>query len=203
MASRSERLFNYIRQISDNIALASNVFDAGIQNLTQVQSFAEQMKDLERKGDRLVSEIVSLLNTTYVTPLEREDFLAIGSRMDDIVDGLEACSVRLDVYNVHTATSTMTALSGLIKECVAQIGQAIELLCNRQLSALHPFITRVHEVEKSADEVLRDALRSLFRNPADPIEVIKFKEIYEILEGVTDRCKDVAYLLESVVVKNT
>lgn len=202
LASRSEQLFNLVRQISDNIQLSAEIFHSGIIDLPDAQRLASKMKDCEREGDKLIGEVISLLNATYITPLDREDFLSLGSKMDDIVDGLEACSVRLDVYDVRYSTSTMTDFADLIKECCGQIGEAVGLLCKRQLAGMQPYIETIHDLERTADEVLRSALRELFRNPKDPYELIKLKEIYEILESVTDRCKDVADLLESVLVKH-
>ncbi|MCL6443586.1 MAG: DUF47 family protein [Alicyclobacillus sp.] len=202
MSRRSQQLFQFLVDISDNLRQASSAFSKGLEDLSHPESLAAAIKQLENRGDELTSSLVTLLNGTYITPLDREDFLELAVQMDDIVDGLEACTVRFDLYNITTATPVMVEFSKCITESVEEIHAAMTKLHARKLLDIREHTKRLNQLEKTGDTLLRNSLRLLFAEPAEPLHVIKFKEIYEILESVTDKCEDVADVLDSVVVKN-
>ncbi|GGI98598.1 phosphate transport regulator [Alicyclobacillus cellulosilyticus] len=202
MAKRSQQLFDYLRQIAANVKVAAEVFHEGLADLSYPERLAAKIKDLEHRGDELTTDLMNLLNATYITPLEREDFLALAVKLDDIVDGLEACSVRFDLYNVREATPAMRAFAAHILASVGEIAAAIEKLNARRLTDIREHTLRINRLEKEADETLRASLRELFQHASDPVALIKLKEVYEILESVTDKCEDVGDVLDSVIVKN-
>ncbi|GMA50068.1 hypothetical protein GCM10025857_14250 [Alicyclobacillus contaminans] len=202
MSKRNRQLFHLLVQIADNLEAASTFFMQGLKDLSQPADFSSAVKEYERRGDELIGELVTLLNATYITPLEREDFLELAIKMDDIVDGLEACSVRFDLYGIHEATPVMLEFARTIMDSVKEIEVAMQKLEARRLLDLREHTIRLNELEKNADGLLRTALRALFSQEADVLHVIKFKEIYEILENITDKCEDVADVLDSVIVKN-
>lgn len=202
MAKRSEQLFRFLVDMADNLREASALFAEGLKDLEQRESLAARVKAFEAKGDELTSGLVTLLNATYITPLDREDFLELALKMDDIVDGLEACTVRFDLYQITEATPAMMDFTQHIVQSVEEIGHAMRKLEARKLLDIREHTLRLNQLEKAGDDLLRSSLRSLFSRGLDPLEVIKLKEIYEILEGVTDKCEDVADVLDSVIVKN-
>lgn len=203
MSKRSNQLFTFLVEISENIHEATKVFEKELsENTTDFGSLANEMKSYEEKGDDLIGRLIALLNNTYITPLEREDFVELAVTMDDIIDGIHACSVRFNLYRVSHITPTMVEFAKDIRESSAEITLAIQKLNDRKLVQLREHIKRLNLLEKHGDQLLHAALRTLFAEYTDAMEVIKLKEVYEILENVTDRCEDVADSLESVILKN-
>jgi predicted phosphate transport protein (TIGR00153 family) len=203
MSKRDKQLFGYLVQVAANVEEATKLFQTGLKDLAHPESLAARIKELEHKGDELVSELVTLLNSTYITPLEREDFLELAIKMDDIIDGLEACTVRFDLYNVTEATPVMHDFAETLVQSAREIRAAIDKLNNRKLLEIREHTLSLNQLEKSGDTLLRNSLRMLFQQEGnDVLRVIKLKEIYEILESITDRCQDVADVLDSVIVKN-
>lgn len=203
MPKRSEQLFRFLVDIAENLHDTARYFADGLKELDRLDEFTQRLKDFEHRGDELTSGLVTLLNATYITPLEREDFLELAVSMDDIVDGLEACAVRFGVYQITEATPVMHEFAQNILQCVKEIRGAMDRLFQRRLKDLREYTVKINQLEKAGDAVLRNALRDLFgKGRYDVLDVIKLKEIYETLENVTDRCEDVADVLDSITVKN-
>lgn len=203
MSKRSQQLFDSLVRISENVHEAASFFANGLNDLSNTEWFAAKVKEYEKIGDEFTSELVTMLNATYITPIDREDFLALAFKLDDIIDGLEACTVRFDLFGVHEATQPMRQFADNIVESTNEVTQAITKLSARKLTAIRQHTLKINNLEKVGDVVLRDSLRALFQNPnPDVLHVIKLKEIYEILESVTDRCEDVGDVLDSITVKN-
>lgn len=202
VAKRSDQLFIYLVDIAVNIQQAAAEFENEIATHSDFERLESKMKVFEEKGDELVSKLLSLLNNTYITPLEREDFVELAVTLDDIVDGLHACSVRFKLYNVKATTPTMLEFMKDIRVCADEVKLAIEKLQSQQVGQIRAHLKQLNILEKRGDQILHEALRSLFAEHTDALEVIKLKEIYEIFENVTDRCEDVADVLESVILKN-
>ncbi|MCF8563509.1 DUF47 family protein [Alicyclobacillus tolerans] len=203
MSERSQQLFSFLLDISQNLEQAASLFEQSLDNLADPVQLAVDMKALEAHGDELTNALTSLLKSSYVMPLEREDFLALAVHMDDIVDGLEACTVRFDVYGVSDATPVMREFAANIVESVKEIAQAMQKLRAHDYSSIREHTLRLSQLEKTGDLLLRNSLRILFKPGSyDALSVIKLKEIYEILEGVTDKCNAVGDVLDSVTLKN-
>jgi uncharacterized protein len=202
MSKRSQQLFGSLVDIAQNVCQAATIFEQCLKDLSHPEAVAIKVKEYEKRGDDLTSTLVSLVNATYITPLDREDFLELAVKMDDILDGLEACTVRFDLFNITEATPAMLDFAENIKSSVFELSEAFQKLNARKLLDIREHTLKVSQFEKAGDMILRKALRILFQEHQEPLEVIKLKEIYEILENVTDRCEDVADVLDSVVVKN-
>ncbi|GGJ03485.1 hypothetical protein GCM10010885_10910 [Alicyclobacillus cellulosilyticus] len=202
MAKRSDQLFDYLVRIADNLRQTAVLFEQNLADLSHAAALAKAVKEHETKGDTLIAELVTLLNSTYITPLEREDFLQLAVKLDDIVDGLEACTVRFDLYQIPSATPVMKEFAATIRESAAEILAAMDKLRARKLLDIQQHTRKLNELEKHGDQLLRHSLRELFAETRDAVTIIKYKELYEILEDVTDRCEDVSDVLESVIVKN-
>jgi len=203
VSKRSQQLFNYLVEISENVQEAAALFASGLTGLSEPAKLAARMQELEFKGDDFTNSLATLLNASYVTPIDREDFLSLAVRLDDIVDGLEACTVRFDLYHVTEATPVMIEFAENIMDSASEILKAMNKLKARDLSGIRDNTVRLSQLEKTGDILLRNSLRTLFTAGADPLSVIKLKEIYEILEGITDKCNQVGDTLDSVVLKNS
>lgn len=199
---RSYQLFDYLVQISKNLEEAAARFSSGLQDLSNPDVLAGRIKETEHIGDRLTGDLMTLLDATYITPLDREDYLTLAMHLDDIVDGLEAVTVRFDLYNITEATPVMGDFAQNIEDSVKEISKAMEKLQARKLLDLRTHTAELNRLEKVGDKLLLQSLRQLFRDHQDALTVIKLKEVYEILERISDRCDDVADVLDSIVVKN-
>ena len=160
----------------------------------------DEIKDIEHECDRNTRSIIDRLNRTFVTPLDREDIHALASRLDDVMDAIDAAAVVFKLYRITKVRLGARRLAEIVTEAVDQINNAMIALDARD--GVLAFAARISQLEHEADRVHQDAIVSLFDEERDPILVIKWKEILDFLEAATDRCEDVANLLEGVVVKH-
>jgi uncharacterized protein Yka (UPF0111/DUF47 family) len=143
------------------------------------------------------------LNKTFITPIEREDIMALTTSLDDVLDGVEACASRFEMYHITEKDEYITLFADILVRSVHQIKNAIYLLTQKKLLAIREHCIALNELENQGDDVLRVSITTLFANVKDPIELIKRKEIYERLEQTTDYCEDVANTLESIIMRNS
>lgn len=195
------RFYDYFEQQSSHVLKASALLHELVHNFPDARAKMHAIKEVEHQGDAVTHEIVRRLNTTFITPIDREDIHALATRLDDVLDYIEAASERLVVYRIKEPTSACRAMADVIVKTSEAMDRAIR--CLRHMDPrFHEHAVEVNRLENSADNLLRDSLAALFEEQSDPIEVIKWKEIYETMEIVTDRCEDVANVLEGVMVKH-
>ena len=197
---RDDKFFDLFEQQAAHIVSASRVLEEMTLQAGDAKTKAAQVKDLEHAGDTLTHEIVRRLNTTFVTPIDREDIYALASRLDDVLDLIDAVADRLLLYKVDHATDGAIAMAKIIVKTSEETDRAVR--CLRTLSAYyHKHAVEVNRLENEADRLLRDQLAALFEGTKDAIEVIKWKELYETMEAVTDRCEDVVNVIEGIILK--
>jgi len=190
--------------------IASNVYEASkffnkfkIESLESVHKFAEEMKEFEHKGDDYIHELIRALNKAFITSIEREDILNLAVKLDDVLDGMEACASRFFMYDITKADHFMVKFAENIEASSFQMLKALELLRERKLLPIREYSIKINELESIGDELLRDSIRTLFQTNNDAIKIIKYKEIYEIMESVSDSCEDVADTLETIIMRNS
>jgi uncharacterized protein len=194
------RFFEQFEQQSANIKRAAALLHDLIHDFADARARAHAIKEVEHDGDVITHEIVKRLNTTFITPIDREDIYALASRLDDVLDFIEAAGERLVVYHIKEPTSECRAFGDVIVKIAEATDRAVK--CLRTLDpGYHAHAVEVNRLENEADALLRDTLASMFQENRDPIDVIKWKEIYETLEIVTDRCEDVANVIEGIILK--
>ncbi|MCS7315997.1 MAG: DUF47 family protein [Bryobacterales bacterium] len=198
---RQEKFFelflNQVRVIEE----AAQLLAEGARNgNSQLARNAVRIKQLEREGDEIAHDIFTKLNQTFITPLDPEDIHGLSSRLDDVLDDIEDSAYRMAAYRLEPIPATVIELCDIVHQCTRALVKAFEAL-NKEAPLLDHCI-EVNRLEDYADEVLRRAIASLFEQEKDPILLIKLKEVYEFLEDTTDRCEDVADVLQNVVVKN-
>jgi hypothetical protein len=164
---------------------------------------SKEIHEIEHAGDDMVHNILDRLNKSFITPLDREDLYALTRALDDILDWIDSSAERLVILRIEKATPHAVELARIIMRSSQEVAQAVGLLRNlRQVEPILRLCAGINQLENSADQVLREALASLFHgNKVDAVEVIKWKDIYENLEMATDKCEDVADIIQSVVVK--
>ncbi len=197
---RDERFFDFFERQAENIVASAQRLREMIFDFSDAPEKAAAIKELEHLGDVLTHDVVRKINTTFVTPFDREDVYALASRLDDVLDLIEAAADRLVLYRIKEPTSGARALSEVIVKTADAVQGAIG--CLRASSAsYHAHAVEVNRLENEADRLLKQLIAALFTDVTDPIEIIKWKEIYETLEEVTDRCEDVVNVIEGIMLK--
>jgi uncharacterized protein len=205
---KEEKFFDMFRDMTKQIVegaillkqLTDSFNDPAISNMEIYQ----KIKEAEQRGDHHTHEIIRKLNISFITPLEREDIYALAAGLDDILDLINASALHLVTYSVAQITDKAKELSFLILKATQTIEKAVALLGSKKNIGEHitEYCVEINSLENEADRIRQNAVSELFAHEKDPIELIKWKEIYEILELVTDKCEDAGNILESVVLKN-
>jgi predicted phosphate transport protein (TIGR00153 family) len=160
----------------------------------------EEMTSIEDEGDRVVHDIFGRLRSTFITPFDPEDIQALATSLDDVLDGIDDVTFRIVAYRLNPVPPAVLLLAEKVSACCSFLSKAIDAL-HRKKPVLELCI-EVHRLENEADQIERGLVADLFRNEQDPIALIRQKEIYELLEATTDRCEDVADVIQNVSVKN-
>ena len=164
----------------------------------------KQIEDAEHGADRITHETVQLLHTTFVTPFDRDDIHRLISRMDDILDLIQDTGESLVLYDIQRVTPEATQLADLLLRCAERVQSAVGLMASMaDAPAILKICQEIDKLESDADRVMRGAISELFRNETDVRQLIKLKAVYELLESATDKCQDVANVIESVVLENS
>lgn len=198
---REEAFFELFKQAAHNMIEGSRLLKDFMEDFRDPAGKAKRIKEVEHVGDTLTHDIARRLNQTFITPIDREDIHALASALDDILDVIEEIADRFVIYKVAQPTEVAVKLANILYQASVAVGEAVDLL-----GKSHPDVTecsvRVNSLENEADRVSRDAISALFEKETDPIAVIKWKEIYEHFEAGTDRCEDVANILERIALKH-
>ena len=166
----------------------------------RLEERARQLKEVEHRADVVTHEIFERLNRTFITPLEREDIHQLASNLDDVLDAVEAIGARLFLFQVGRPPAEALRMATILTECATQIEQAVDNL--KQMNNLISFTMEINRLENEADGISRQVTVDLFSGKHDLLDVMRWKEIYDRLEGAADKCEDVANAIESIVVKS-
>jgi predicted phosphate transport protein (TIGR00153 family) len=201
--NKKDKFAVLLGNIAGNLRESTNYFaDYKLNNESDLKIFAQKMKEYETKGDNFVHEMILELNDAFITPIEREDLLALTNSLDDVLDGIEQCAGLFDMYSITHADEYMLKFVDAIRNAVIEIEKAIELLFNKKLPAMREHSIKIKAYESDCDEVLRESIKNLFTTEKDPIRLIKYKDIYDDLEEIADNCQTVANTLETIIMKN-
>jgi predicted phosphate transport protein (TIGR00153 family) len=174
-----------------------------LEKFDDVHARAKRIKDLEHAGDKITHDVIERLNRTFITPMDREDIHELICRVDDIVDLTDTATHRMVLYKITQPTAASIELTRCLKHATGLILETMPLLRDMKNSrAIGEKCIAIQTQENEADRVMHHAIAALFEARPDPIEVIKWKDIYEEIESATDRCEDVANVLDSIVLKN-
>ena len=203
---RNERFFDYFHQASGNAAEVAQALCDLLEDYSDVERKALRVRNLERQGDEITHQIFKALNSTFVTPLDREDIADLSSRLDDFVDAIEEATRRIRLYRIDQPTEHARRLARIIDQQAALIASTVPLLENRrQWDKLLQCSIDINRLEGEADDVLDQALAEQFDGVSDIdglIKAMRWGEIYQQLEDAADRAEDIADTLERIVVKN-
>jgi hypothetical protein len=207
---RDGNFFELFNEHGAKIVEGSRAFMAMIENYadaSQREKYADEVGAAERQADRVTAEVNRLLHKTFITPIDREQIHGLINAMDDILDLLQDATETMQLYDVKSMTEEVLRLGDLSAKCCERVQHAVTLLPRlSQHDAAEAAIKTCEEIDKlesDADRVMRAAMSKLFREQEDVRELIKLKAIYEQLESITDRCEDVANLIEGIVLENS
>ena len=186
-----------------NVADAAGALQKFMQDFSSVAEKATAIHGYEHHGDRFTHETIDKLNRTFITPFERDDIHDLICRLDDVLDSMDEAASRMVLYKVDQPTHTARELSRCLVDATAVIRDIMPGLRNlKDSSRLLAGCRRVHEIESEADRISQEGVAKLFES-SEAIEVIKWKDIYYDLEKATDKCEDVANILEAIMIKNS
>jgi hypothetical protein len=185
-----------------NITRGATLLVDLMEHFDRVGDLSKQIYEVEQEGDMLTHDIMKKLNKTFITPIDREDLYALASRLDDIIDLIWAAVDRMTVFKIKESTKEAISMSKDLLMTTEVIHKTIQKLKEKNYAHVQEFCIEINRLENMIDRDFRDALGRLFEEVKDPIFIIKWKEVYELLEDASDRCEDVANILEAIVLKN-
>jgi uncharacterized protein len=195
--------FDMIEQQSKNVLQGIDALVNMLEHYNEIEKKRDRIKQIENEGDKMVHDIFSELNKTFITPIDREDITKLTSSLDDILDNLEAVSERLIIYEIKKPPKYMLEFAQILQKTARNVNEGIHLLRNlKDAKQIRGFCRDVNTLENEGDILMRKATAELF-NKKDPIEIIKTKELYDHLEAAIDRCEDVADVIGDILVKYT
>ncbi len=197
---KEERFYDDFVALAEEIRHGASILEEMLAPEQPIWDKADEIKEVEHKCDFLTHEIIQRLHRTFVTPLDREDIHALARSLDDVMDAVDASATIVRLYHIAEVRAEARELTRIIMASAEQVVKAIKAL-ERRKSVAEPAV-EINRLENEADRVHQAALRRLFEEERDPIVIIKWKEILDFLEDATDRCEDVANVLEGVVVKH-
>ncbi len=202
---RELKFFDLLEQMSSTVHQGAQLLQECLEakgTMDDVYLASQKIHNVEHEADEIVHRLMERLNTSFITPLDREDIYEITTRMDDILDYVDAVAKRLVTFKIDKPTSHAIELSRIIARSTEEVTQSVHLLRDlKQAEQIKRQCAKINQLENDGDRVLREALNALFSDSKDPIEVIKWKDIYEHLEVATDKAEDVANIIETVLVK--
>ena len=202
---KDDKFFVLFERMAAQIQEGARTFQELTNKIEDREAFAKRIKDIEHACDNITHETMEDLNKSFVTPFDREDIHLLISRMDDVMDFIDASTQRIVLYNVDHTTPEVREMASVLVLQVDELAKAVGHLRNIKKGAktILQICIEINRLENEGDNLLRSAVAGLFKTPGvDPLEVIKWKEIYEKLEVGIDRCEDVANVLEGIVLKN-
>ncbi|MSQ21659.1 MAG: DUF47 domain-containing protein [Betaproteobacteria bacterium] len=198
------RFFDLFVLHADEARAASRELAELMGSVDNIERRAFAIETHEKRGDKITQETIALLHKTFITPLDRDDIHSLITRMDDILDLIEDVAQSVFLYDVRFVTPETKKLADICVASIEQMCRAVSMLSNMDnASRILEVCEEIDRLESEADHVMRAAMAKLFRDESDVRQLIKLRTIYELLETVTDRCEDVANIIEGIVLENS
>jgi uncharacterized protein len=200
LVPRDRHFFDLFEEAAGNVLRAAELLDQMLTTFPEHGGLAREILICEQEGDRITHDIIRRLNETFVTPIDREDILALASALDDIVDYTEEVADYLGLYKVEAPMEQSLQLSRILRDSCRQLVQAMPRL--RDFKDISHYTIEMHRLENDGDRVTREAMAALFDTGVDPMVVIRWKDIFERQEAAIDATEHAANILEGIVIKN-
>ena len=192
--------FVLFQKQAENVVIGAHAFLQMLEHYTGVPEQVQRIKAIEHNGDEITHQIFRKLNQTFITPFDREDIHQLGSTMDDVIDLIDAAASRFVLYRVKEIRHGTLELCKVLAAAAVELKEAIHAMESPD-KALHRVI-EINRLENESDRICRTLIAQLFEEEKNPVEIIKWKEIFEVIETAVDKCEDVSNVIESVILKN-
>jgi uncharacterized protein len=200
LVPRDRVFFDLFVEAGQNTLRAAQLLQEMLQTWPDDGGLSRDILKAEQEGDRIIHDIVQRLNTTFVTPLDREDIYALATQLDDVVDDIEEAADFLGLYKIEAPMAQAQDLADVLVKSCEQLNGALTDL--RNFKNLDHYWIEIHRLENDGDRIVRDAVASLFANGIEPMVVIRWKDIFAVLERAIDATETAAHILEGIVIKN-
>lgn len=197
---RDGDFFALFQKQAENIVSGAQAFTKMLEHYTGVPEQVQSIKAIEHQGDEITHLIFRKLNQTFITPFDREDMHELCGTMDDVIDLIDAAASRFVLYRVDSVRPGTIDLTKVLGAATAELSAAIHAMESPD-KALHCII-EINRLENESDRICRTLIAQLFEEEKDPVQIIKWKEIFEVIETAVDKCEDVSNVIESVILKN-
>jgi predicted phosphate transport protein (TIGR00153 family) len=195
--------FELFIKVIDDTCIAAEKLENLFKDYSDADNKIRSLEEFEHSCDRTVHDLIDHLNHSFITPFDREDIFLITKVIDNIMDNIESTAFDLELLNIQEIRSESFAMAELIVKCTKELRCVVGELNHMKTSkTIQKEIIEVNRIENQGDEVYRNSIKNLFSSEKDPIEIIKWKEIYEYMEKTLDACEDVANIIEGIVSKN-
>jgi hypothetical protein len=192
--------FALFQKQAENIVSGAAAFTTMLEHYSAVPQQVQWIKDIEHSGDEITHQIFRKLNQTFITPFDREDIYELCGRMDDVIDLIDAAASRFVLYRIDQIRAGTIELSKVLAIATMELSAAIHAISSPG-TALQRVI-EINRLENESDRICRSLIAQLFEEEKDPVQIIKWKEIFEVIETAVDKCEDVSNVIESIILKN-
>jgi predicted phosphate transport protein (TIGR00153 family) len=197
---RDEQFFDLFNQLATHLTATAHMLDALFREAGRSAEHIRSIKDEEHKADLLTATINQRLDRSFITPFDREDIHTLASRLDDVVDLIDGTARRYEMFHLTDVLPASKALCAVLVRAAEEIQHAVKAI--RQPRIVNQHVVAIKQLEEEGDAIYHDAVGALFAGDPSPLEVIKWKEMYDTLERTTDSCMGVAQVLQSISLKN-
>jgi uncharacterized protein len=197
---RDTKFFDLFAELSTHMNEGARLLRSILEDPHDLEARVNQMQDIEHRGDKATHAIIAKLNKTFITPFDREDIHRLASSLDDVLDYMNTAATRLVMYKIAQPTAAAAELAGILVLQSEELARGVSLL--EKNGGVLQHCDEINRLEDEADQVSRAAIGALFEHEKDPIQLIKMKELYEVLETATDKAEDAANVLEAIVLKS-
>jgi uncharacterized protein Yka (UPF0111/DUF47 family) len=200
--SNSPKFFEWFQELADNNVKAAKKLQSACQDIKVIKQSVKDISDTEHLSDNIVLKIFDELNSTFITPMDREDISDLTRSLDNVIDFIHLSIETISVYNVKKMNKTVIKFSELILQSTKVISASLPELSRRDnFSKINEAVKEINKLETEADVLLREGLEVIFKNPKNAIEVIRWRDNYNLMEEVTDKTEDIADVLHDLIIK--
>ena len=197
---REEGFFDLFAKQAENIVVGAKALHQMLSHYTGVPEQVQIVKAIEHQGDEITHEILTKLNQTFITPFDREDIHELCSQLDDVIDLIDAAASRFVLYRVDVVREGTIDLVKVLVSASSEVSSAVHSLGSPEKALKH--CIEINRYENESDRICRTLIAKLFDEEKDPVQIIKWKEIFEVIETAVDKCEDVANVIEGVILKS-
>jgi uncharacterized protein len=202
ISQRAEEYFDLFAQSATNLRTAAELLKDLIEDYTDVESKAKRIQEREHEGDEITHSVIRRLNTSFITPMDREDIYSLASALDDVLDAIESVADLFVLHRIEEPLPEMKAQADVLLRAAQQTEQALALLPRMARAKLEPYWVEINRLENEGDRIYRRAVADLFSGDYKAMDVLKWKEVIENLEEAIDGLENVANIIESTVLKH-